>query len=93
MGLNTPELYWDREWGAAHPIAAFVMLPCWFDPVDPSRVRVAMAATTSGYTVTDADCMKEQRVVTCAGPAPVELEFRGLKHFSLTCLPGQLHRQ
>jgi hypothetical protein len=93
MGLNTPELYWQPGWAAAHPVAAFVMLPCWFTPADPSRLGVALVAQTEGYTVTTAACMREQRVVTCVGHEPVELSFTGVKTFTLTCQPGQLRRR
>jgi hypothetical protein len=44
MGLNMPELYWRPGWAAQHPVGAFAMIPCWFQPRD----RVAMHGATGG---------------------------------------------
>lgn len=90
MGLNTPELYWQPGWAQLHSIAAFVMLPCWFHPVDPSVARIATSAQTENYTVTTLGCMFEQYVVTCAGSRLTRLGFAGVKSFDLWCQPGSL---
>jgi hypothetical protein len=90
MGLNTPELYWQPGWAQLHSIAAFVMLPCWFHPVDPSVARIATTAQTENYTVTTLGCMFEQYVVTCAGSRLTPLAFAGVKSFELSCQPGAL---
>lgn len=90
MGLNTPELYWQPGWAERHPVAAFVMLPCWFRPRDPRAVRIATAARTENYTVTTLGCMFEQYVVTCAGTGQTRLRFNGARSFELVCQPNQL---
>jgi hypothetical protein len=90
MGLNTPELYWTPGWGAGHPVAAFVMIPCWFQPTDQRVLRVAARARTEHYTVADLDCMREQVVTTCVGPTDVPLAFGGVRSFRLMCRPGLL---
>ena len=90
MGLNTPEFYWTPGWAAARPVAAFVMLPCWFHARQIPELKVVATARTEHYTVTTITCMQEQVVVTCAGDATVPLAFGGVRSFGLACKPGGL---
>jgi hypothetical protein len=90
MGLNTPEFYWTPGWTEARPIAAFVMLPCWFHPRPPPELHVVATARTERYTVTTNPCMEVQVVVTCTGEATVPLAFVGVRSFTLSCRPGVL---
>jgi hypothetical protein len=88
MGLNTPEFYWTPGWAAARPIAAFVMLPCWFHARPIPELQVVATARTERYTVTTNTCMEVQVVVTCTGEATVPLAFVGIRSFTLSCKPG-----
>jgi hypothetical protein len=90
MGLNTPEFYWTPGWAEARPVAAFVMLPCWFKTPPIPEVRVVATARTERYTVTTAPCMDVQVVLTCTGVATVPLSFTGARSFILRCRPGGL---
>jgi hypothetical protein len=88
MGLNTPELYWEQGWAQAHPVAAIVVIPCWFRPHDPRALRMASRAATERYTVTESKCMAEQVVVTCTEDTPAM--FTGIRTFTVRCKPGGL---
>jgi hypothetical protein len=90
MGLNTPEFYWTPGWAEARPIAAFVMLPCWFQVRPRPDLRVVATARTEHYTVTTNTCMQVQEVVTCTGGATVPISVAGVRSFTLQCLPGGL---
>jgi hypothetical protein len=89
MGLNTPELYADATWGAAHPVAAIVLIQCWFGSVS-SALHVATRAHTDDYTVTPLECMREQVVLTCTGKEDQPFEVSGSVSFRLVCRPGEL---
>jgi hypothetical protein len=88
MGLNTPELYWSPGWAQAHPVAAIVVIPCWFRPTDPRALRMATRVATEHYTVTESKCMAEQVVVTCTQDVPAM--FTGIRTFTVRCTPGGL---
>lgn len=90
MGLNTPEFYWTPGWAEARPVAAFVMLPCWFHTEPIPELHVVATARTEHYTVTTQTCMQAQAVLTCTGDETVRLAFRGVRSFTLACKPGGL---
>lgn len=90
MGLNTPEFYWTPGWAEARPVAAFVMIPCWFQTPPIPEVQVVATARTERYTVTTRPCMQVQVVLTCTGSATVPLPFMGVRPFILPCKPGGL---
>lgn len=90
MGLNTPEFYWTTGWGEARPVAALVILPCWFQARPIPQVQVVATARTERYTVTTQPCMQVQAVLTCTGEATVPLAFTGVRSFTLMCKPGGL---
>lgn len=90
MGLNTPEFYWTTGWAETRPVAAFVMLPCWFNTPPNAALQVVATARTERYTVTSQTCMQEQVVLTCTGDATVPLAFTGVRSFILTCRPNGL---
>jgi hypothetical protein len=90
MGLNTPEFYWTPGWAEAHPISAFVTLPCWFQTPPIPAVQVVATARTDNYTVTPSTCMHVQVVLTCTGDATVPVTFTGRRSFTLACQPRAL---
>jgi hypothetical protein len=88
MGLNTPDLYWQPSWSEQHPVSAFVLLPCWFSPLDASAVHTVASAKTEHYTVTQLACMAVQVIVTCRARSTVR--FIGTRQFALPCDPRGL---
>ncbi|MBU0743168.1 hypothetical protein KJ554_12575, partial [bacterium] len=89
MGLNTPELYWDRDaYVAAHPVDALAIMPAWVRPLDPSRLHTYATLRTRDYTVTSYPAMARQVVAGVPpGGGPARIAFRGLRRFHLDVRP------
>jgi hypothetical protein len=86
MGLNTPELYWEKEtFVADHPVRVLAVMPLWLRFRADERLRVLARMRTDRYTVTSWPEMAEQEILTCTRPA--RLEYRGRRSGVIECRP------
>jgi hypothetical protein len=91
MGLNTPELYWDREtYARDRPVAAMAIMPAWLQPVPDAPTKVYAVMQTEDYTVTSNPLMSRQTVLGCTGSGRVPVRFQGVRSFLLYCEAGRL---
>ncbi len=83
MGLNTPDLYWDRErFVLANPVDAAAFMLAWQRPVDRRALLIYQQFTTADYTVTSFPAMAQQVVLGRQGTTS-RVAFEGIHSFDL----------
>jgi hypothetical protein len=86
LGLNTPELYWEKEtFVPRHPVQVLAVMPFWLQMRSAEHLPVLARMRTERYSVTSWPEMAEQEIRTCARPG--RIEYRGRRDGVLECWP------